>query len=252
MKTKLTFIIAFVTMCTMAQERKTLSGTVTVGEARVPGVFVINKNTGDEAKTNSQGHFSILAKSGDKLAVNSPMTQDREFYVSEDTFKKQPYVLAVEASATQLEEVTINDSIKIIQPVKSAAAYTPAERRVNTGAKITTHTMGDYAGGGVAISTDAVLNSGEKRRALRRELQTEQRQEVIESISYNFSNEFIKTTLGIPAEKVEAFLFYAAEDEALQKAIKENNTERARLEIAAVAKEYLNLQQEEGAGAEGE
>ncbi|KOS06549.1 hypothetical protein AM493_11265 [Flavobacterium akiainvivens] len=227
-----------------AQQRKPLTGIVTVGEARVPGVFIINKKTGDEAKTDSKGSFTIMARDGDLLAVNSPITQDREFYINEDSFKKMPYVLGVEAKATELEEVIINDTVKIIQPVKSNAVYTQGERRVNTGAKVQAHTM-DYAGGGIGIGTDALLNGGEKRRALRRELKTEQLNKNIETINFAYSNESITATWGIPAEKVNAFIYYAAEDDTLEKALKANNTEQANLQMSVLAKEYLALQEEE-------
>ncbi len=50
-----------------------------MGDARVPGVFVINKNSGQEVKTDGQGNFSIPARNGDRLVVHSAFTEDREF-----------------------------------------------------------------------------------------------------------------------------------------------------------------------------
>jgi hypothetical protein len=241
MKTKLLLILTFFTLCLSAQDRKPLQGVVTIGDARVPGVFIINKNSGQEAKTDGQGNFSIPARNGDKLAVHSSFTEDREFYINNDSFKKMPYVLAVEGKTTQLEEVVVADSIKIIQPSKDVAVYTQGERKVNTGAKVTTHAM-DYAGGGIAVSTDAVLNGADKRRALRRELTTEQLQKNITAINSVYSNERITEALGIPADRVEAFLYYAAEDPELGKTLKEGNTDRNRTILSSLAARYLEMQ----------
>ncbi len=154
-----------------------------------------------------------------------------------------PYVLAVESKTTQLEEVVVSDSIKIIQPSKDVAVYSQGERKVNTGAKVTAHNMG-YAGGGVAVSTDAVLNGAEKRRALRRELTTEQLQKNMASINAIYPNERIIEALGIPAEKVDAFLYYAAEDPELGKTLKMGNTEQNRTLLATLAAQYLEIQED--------
>lgn len=246
MKTKLIFLFAFFTLALAAQQRTALTGIVVVGEARVPGVFVINKTAGVEAKTDARGNFSIQAKAGDRLAVHSNFTQDRDFYISEDSFKKMPYLLAVEAKATQLEEVIVNDTISIIQPVQGVKEYSVAERRVKAGGETKLHTMDAnwQGGGGIAIPLDAVFN-GEKAKGLKRELETEQREKMVERIRAIYSNEEMTETLGIPADKADAFTFFAAEDETLVKALTENNMDQARLQLSVLSQKYLALQLEE-------
>ncbi len=117
MKTKLLLILSFITLHIAAQDRKTLTGIVTSGDARVPGVFVINRTAGVEARADARGNFSIQAKVGDRITVHSAFTEDRDFYINEDSFKHMPYMLAVETSATELEEVIVND------PCHNTACY---------------------------------------------------------------------------------------------------------------------------------
>lgn len=245
MKTKLLIIFTLFTLCLSAQDRKPLRGIVTLNDARVPGVFIINRNTGAEVKSDARGTFSIPARNGDKLVVHSSFTEDREFYISDESFKKMPYILAVESKATEIEEVVVDDSLKVVQPVSRVAAYTPAERRVNAGAATKVHNMPvtREGGGGVNVPLDATLNGADKRRALRRELNTEQLQKNINSINSIYSNDRITEALGIPAEKVEAFLYYAAEDPGLGKTLKQGNTEQNRTILGALAARYLEMQE---------
>lgn len=236
MKTLLPILLFFV-LHVSAQERRELKGAVAIGGARVPGVFVINKKTGNEVKTDAQGNFSIMARNGDRLAVHSTFTEDREFYISNDSFKNMPYVLEVEGKATELDEVIIADTVKIVQPVRVKAAYTVAERRFDRGAVTKVHVVP----GGIAVNLDPMLNGKEKRRALRRELLTEQQLAVVKDINNIYSDGEIAQTLQIPSEKVEAFIYFAAEDPAVATAVKDN-ANQAKLLLSEKAITYLKLQ----------
>lgn len=228
------------------QQRTTLKGRVTAADVPATGVFVINKTTGTEVKTDARGAFSILAKKGDKLVVYSTKTEEKQFYVSEESFKNMPWVLAVVPVAVEIEEVVVADTIHVNDPTSGRmAVYTPAERRANIGSKVTTHNMGDYAGGGVSVGVDAVLNGGEKRKQLRRELKTEQLQKNIEGISAIYTNEQITSYYGIPAKQVPAFLYYAAEDVLVSDALKDKNAELVKMQLPVVAMEYRELQLED-------
>jgi hypothetical protein len=243
MKKILTILLFLLTLQLSAQDRKALRGAVVMGESRVPGVFIINKSSGMEAKTDSRGNFTIQAKNGDRLTVHSAFTEDRDFYVGEEAFKKVPYLLAVEGKSTQLETVIVNDTLSIIQPVIDAKEYTVAERRVNAGGTVKLRTM-EEQGGGVAIPLDAVLNGG-KAKTLKRELATEQLEKVVARIQSLYTNEEIVQNLHIPAGKEDAFVYFAAEDETLTKTFNDNNTDQARLRLAELSQEYMGLQAEE-------
>ena len=253
MKTKLLLLFCLITLQLTAQERKTLQGRVTASDNPLSGVYVTNKYTGAEVTTDAKGNFSIPARKGDRLVVHSRKTEQKEFYIDDAAFKNMPYTLAVVVPAVEIEEVVVTDTVKINDPtIDSKAAYTPAERRANMGAKVKPRAMDTtwQSGGGIAVPLDAVWNGGEKRKLLRRELQTEQLQKNITGISAIYSNEQITNELGIPADMVPAFLYYAAEDEGVATALKENNAERVKMQLPVVAIEYMELQQEETAPPE--
>ncbi|RYD90047.1 MAG: hypothetical protein EOP54_24595, partial [Sphingobacteriales bacterium] len=220
MKTKLLFLLLLCTCFSMAQDRKNLQGRVMAGGAMVPSVFVINKNTGTEVSTNGQGLFTILARTGDMLVVYSNKTEVREFYISDETFKTMPYVVEVIAKAYDVQEVVVTDTVAIIQPVSRVAAYTPAERRVNAGAKVRPYTL-DHMGGGVGIPLDAVANifSGKKKR-LKEALITEQKEKAMQTVTDAYPEEDMVTLLNIPQDEVAAFLFYVMDNNDMMLAIK--------------------------------
>jgi len=244
MKTRFLFVIMLFTLCMSGQTRTSLKGRVMAPDVPAPGLFVINKNTGTEVKTDARGEFTIAAKNGDKLVVYSTKVEEKQFYVGDDWFKNMPWILVVTPKAEEIEEVIVSDSIKINDQPGRLAVYTPAERAVNTGAKIKANTM-EYQGGGVAIGIDAVFNGSEKRKQLRRELKTEQLLKNIEGIQGIYSNDQIINYLGIAPDMVDAFLYYAAEDELIAAALKEKNPEKVKMQLPVVALEYLDLQYEE-------
>ena len=64
-------ILLLVCTTTFSQERTPLLGKVIANGIGVTGIFVINKATGSEVKTDATGNFSLPAKPGDKIAVYS-------------------------------------------------------------------------------------------------------------------------------------------------------------------------------------
>jgi hypothetical protein len=236
-----------------AQKRDTLQGRITVADARAPGIFVINKNTGTEVKTDSKGEFSIPAKNGDRLVVYSNITIVREFFISADSFKNMPYEMAVDPQGYEIEEVLIDESItpeSLGLVAEGQKRYTVAERRLKTAGEFKP-TFLFFLGGGVSFPLDPIINAITGRtKMLKKELATERKQFGMEKINNIYTEEQITTELAIPAEKVQAFLFYAVEDEELLRAIKNKNDSRAKLELSVLATKYLALQQEEAAATE--
>jgi hypothetical protein len=252
MKTKLLAILLLFTLHMAGQERATLMGRVMVDDAHAPGVFVINKNTGTEVKTDNKGEFLLPARNGDRLVVYSNKTVVREFTISADSFKNMPYELAVEPQAYELEEVIITDQISAeslgLVP-EGQKRYTVAERRLKTAGEFKPTFM-FFLGGGVAFPLDPIINAITGRtKMLKKELVTERKIMGMENIN-NIYTEQITSLLGIPAEKIQAFLFYAVEDAELARAIKNKNDERAKLELSVLAGKYITLQQEEATPAE--
>jgi hypothetical protein len=225
------------------QERKPLQGKIVSGEVSLNGVFVINKATGIEAKTDAGGTFCVDARPGDRLAVYSPDITAREFAISAATFLEVPYVMEVNVNGYELKEVVINDitSEKLGIVPKGQKQYTPAERRLKTASDLNP-TIGVGTMAGVSVSTDAIINAISGRtKMLKKALDTENKEFAIEKIDNIYTKEQIVTDLKIPAEYVDGFLFYAVEDAGFTTALKAKNNELAKLKLMVLAEKYISL-----------
>ncbi len=224
---KLLFLILLVCGTALCQEHKVLWGRVIAGGAGVPNVFVINKATGSEVKTDNGGNFSVAVKAGDKIAVYSSRVDVREFVISEASFNEKPYVVEVNLKSTELEEVIIqgqvtSQSLGIV--TANQKQFTVAERRMFTATE----------------GTDALLNKISGRtQMLKKAYETEKKQTVIDNLNGIFTDIELTEQFGVPAENVKAFIFYAAEDLKLADAIKAENEDLIKLLMIDIAKNYL-------------
>lgn len=80
---KILALLFLITAPALSQERMQLSGRVISDSNGIGNVFVINKATGAETKTNGSGSFTIPSKVGDILVAYNPRVTIREFAVSE-------------------------------------------------------------------------------------------------------------------------------------------------------------------------
>lgn len=232
MKNILFFILLLISITTFAQERKTLYGRVVsdMENTGIPNVFVINKTTGTETKTDVRGNFHIPAKAGDKLAVYSTNTGVRDFAVPQNAFAENPFIVSVSVKAYELNEVVIekdtitSESLGLASPDQKR--LTPAERKLYT------------AQSGV----DGLINAISGRtKMLKRAVETEKKEKLLEQIDYIYTEEEIITELKIPAEYVGGFLYYIVEDSKFAAAIKAKNYSMAKFIGAGLSKDYLKL-----------
>jgi len=229
-------IFLLVSVSVFSQERTALQGKITAGDYIVDNVFVINKVTGAETKSDAKGFFTIDAKIGDQLVLYSDKTEVREFAVNEFSFKEVPYVLEVKPKSLELKEVVIShinpESLGLV-PAKQIQ-YTPAERRLKA--------AGGELDGGFTLSLDAILNilSG-RMKMLRKALETEKKEFSMQKIDGIYVEDQIESELKIPKEYVHGFMFYVVEDAAFVTALKDNNKELGRLLLIDLAKKYNTL-----------
>ena len=245
---KLVYIIV-VLLCLPAfcQQRQNLQGRVVAGNAVVASVFVINKATGTEAKTDGSGNFSLPARTGDVLVVYGGRTELREFAVNQESFKEVPYVMEVKPKAYELEEVVINEQVTPeglgIVP-KGQKQYTPAQRRLYTATNmLPAFSVGTMAG--ISIPTDFIINAISGRtKMLKKALKTENKEFTIDKINGLYTEQEIRDDLKVPADYVQGFLFYAVEDADCARALKAKNDDLAKLLLMDLAKKYIALIEE--------
>jgi hypothetical protein len=247
--TKLLCILTLLLSLPVFAQRDTLLGRVVVAQVNVPGVFVINKNTGAEAKTGSSGLFKIAARNGDKLIVYSDRTVVREFFISSASFVNMPYTLEVEPRGYELDEVVITNNLMAqdlgIVP-KGQKHNTVAERRLYTAAgnrPLWQYALGLLAG---SMPLDPFINAitGHTKK-LKTELATEQKEENVLRVGSIYTEAQLVSYLKIPAEKVNGFIYYAAASPAVLNALNSNNPELAKVELTNLAVTYNTLQQEQ-------
>jgi hypothetical protein len=239
---KLLYIVIFLIPLTgFCQDRQQLQGRVVAGNNGIKEVYVINKTAGTEAKTNSGGYFSLMAKPGDALTIYSPKIIIREFALNEDSFKTSPFLITVNYQAYELNEVVIDkygkiDSESLGLVPKGQKRHTVAERRLYTAT----------GGGGISIGTvvglDPIINAISGRtRMLKRAYETEKLEMAIENVTGIYNEDEIADKFKIPAEYMNGFLFYLAESKELAAAIKQKNKSLMDFLMTGLADKYLKL-----------
>lgn len=233
-------LLLFLSAMAFAQREK-LHGRVMAGDASIPNIFVINKLTGDETKTDYNGNFYIEAKAGDGIAVYGNGIETRDFTANAMWFETPPVILAVEVASLELKEVLVEsgpdeESLGLVP--KGQKQYTPAER------KLYTATSG--LGVGTLIGLDPILNAITGRtKMLKAAVETEKKEFLIDKINGIYSAEHIMTEFKIPEENVNAFIYYVVEDAEFAAAMKADNETLAKFLMTGLAQKYLKLLSDE-------
>jgi hypothetical protein len=238
--TKLTAMLLLVCAAAFCQERVPLQGRVISGTIIVPGVFVINKATGTETKTDSGGNFTIPSKSGDMLVVYSPKTEVREFAISDASFKEVPYIVEVVISALELKEVVVDGNITSenlgIVP-QNQKQYTPAERKLYTAGDFKPIMLLGLLGGGMPL--DPVINALNGRtKSLKKQVDLEKREQLLQELHNICTVNEITNNLKIPEEHVDGFLYFVIEDKEVATLMDANNESLAKFRMTELAQHY--------------
>ena len=230
-----------------AQERIALKGKVVVGNAGLKDVFVINKSTDDETKTDGSGYFDIAAASGDALAVYSTKIIVREFTLNAASFENVPYIISVNYKPYELDEIVIDKNREItseslgIVP-KGQKKFTPAEKKLYTSSyntPLAVLALGLLAG---SMPVDPFINAISGRtKMLKKAVQAEKKGMAIAKVNEVYTDEQIESQLKIPAEYVRGFVFYAAEDKEVAQAIQAGDDGHIKILLAVLATKYNQL-----------
>ncbi len=228
MKSSLLILLLCLPLLAFSQERKTLNGRVLVDGAGIGNVFIINKATGVEKKSDALGNFVIEARPGDMITAYSPSIEVRDFAISEGSFKEQPYIIGVNMQAVELEEVVVDkkvtsESLGLVP--EGQKRYTPAERKLYTAT----------SGFGVDILLNAI--SG-RTKVLKRALETEKKEMLMEKIGNICTEEELMTEYKIPEEYVKGFVYYIVEDKEFATAMNSKNFTMARFLMTGLALKY--------------
>ncbi|MFP5438557.1 MAG: hypothetical protein ACLGH8_12265 [Bacteroidia bacterium] len=228
-----------------ATAQQDLRGRVISGDMVIPGIFVIDKRTGAETKTDGQGYFTLQAKPGDRIVVYGKAIEVREFIVTESSFAQSPYVMEAELKGTELGEVTvsrINPETLGLVP-KGQKQYTPAERRLKTASEFKPQ-IAFLLMGGISMPFDPIINAITGRtKMLKKNLKVEGKITGVDKLGDLYTEDKIIRDFGIPAELANGFIYYAVEDAECAEALRRNNKEMVKLRLMVLSEKYLALQQ---------
>lgn len=230
---KLLTLLLLVYASVFCQERKALSGRVLAGSTGVANVFVINRATGAEVKTNATGNFSIPVTTGDVLAVYSPNIEVRNFTISDASIAEVPYVMEVTPKALELDEVVITSPTVTSQSLglvpKGYVFETPVERSIRFHGTMPSGL--DYLftaiGGGLYLK-ELEVKYAEKNALLAK-------------MGGVYTEEEFISKCKIPKEYVDGFLYYSVENAALSTALKNKDTGGAKLILSELSVKYLEI-----------
>ena len=113
--------------------------------------------------------------------------------------------------------------------------YTPAERKLKTASEMSIGTI---------ISIDPLLNwiSG-RTRMLKKELEVEKMEILIDQTADYYQKEYIVNTLKIPEDYVDGFLYYVVENGRFVTAMKSKNKTMATFVLSELAVQFKVLYQ---------
>jgi hypothetical protein len=219
--------------------QSSLKGKLISDGGSVEGILVVNKSTKQNTTTNSLGEFEILAQPNDVLIVASKNSDGLEIKLNDNSFRQNPLKITITIKINQLEEVKVeNISTKALGIVsKNVKEYTPAERKLRTAGKLKWYSPLLIPLGGMSV--DGVLNAMSGRtKMLKKELVIEKYETVYKKLMVMFPEDFYSTSLQIPQEYINGFLFSVSENKEIIAYVNANNTNLIRFKLIDLAVIY--------------
>ncbi|MES2811887.1 MAG: hypothetical protein V4670_05385 [Bacteroidota bacterium] len=218
-----------------------LKGKV-IADANPDGIMVVNYSTKVSTVTENGGFFTIEAKIGDKLVITSNRIEGVEIKLDSYSFKKEMLYIRVKSKVNQLEEVQIKSiTAKSLGVVSGKIKeYTPAERKLRTAEKFKWFSPLLIPFGGMSV--DGLINQISGRtNMLKKELQVEHKEKLIEKIDAMFEEPFYVETLKIQPGYIKGFQLYSLDYPKFVEAVKDNNRFLATFLFGEIATEYKSL-----------
>jgi hypothetical protein len=195
-------------------ERKILRGAVIYRDVKVTGVNIVNNTTSKGTTTNQKGEFEILAKKDDILIFSSVQYTIKEIVVTDKIINNKRLVVEVKEKVEALDEVVISPENKDRfldfqeEQIVKYKDYQFAEDRYSTVRNEALSQM-EFRGANIIGLVGLLLNSifkgdgkpKEKPKAIYERTS-------FNEVRYRYKDEFFTKNLGIPEDKISAFLYY--------------------------------------------
>ncbi len=242
-KIALGLFLLFTTINLVAQEidRSILRGTVIYRDINVPGLDVINITAEDATITDSDGDFAIAVAIGDQLAFTAVNYRIQIITITKEIIAKNRLIIDVKEKVTELDEVVVSpeDQEKFIN-VKNEE-FKEFNYEIDRTTKVENIAQTDAQRGmqnGINFVNifKALLKSKKDKKDV-----TMPKLKLSKVLRQVYEDSFFVTDLGIPQNKIDAFLVYCDDKIPSQDLLKKSNEFQLIDFLVTHSKAYLKL-----------
>ncbi|GLU42477.1 hypothetical protein [Allomuricauda sp. NBRC 101325] len=227
----------FVAHCVFAQNGgKLLQGRVTSMDKDVIGVVVQNITTEQAVITDLEGNFNINVHVNDTLVFSAVHFLKKTLPVSEALYNTSFVEVPLQEFVNQLKEVVVRpfnlsgDLSQDVNRVESGGVVTAeslglpnAKQRIITQSerKLQTATAGKFnVGMLLSPPIDPIINAITGRtKMLKNRVKVDKTYATTQQVQNSYADSLFVTTLKIPLEKIDDFMYFCEVDEGFQTAI---------------------------------
>ena len=240
MGTKITlpFFLLFITTIGIAQTRKQIQGKIVVSNASASNVLILNLNTEQEVKSDSNGNFVILVQLDDVLLFSSENLNFFRKLIDETDFQLEKLEVEMTSKALVLEEVEIVDNksynavdLGILQ--RPAKSYTPMERRLKTAGDFKPiHLLGLLGG---SLQLDPIFNAiNGKTKRLKKEILLERNIRKLENFRAFFPEKELVEDLKMNSDEVSEFTYSILDEKEFETLLE--NRDKSKMQFYLIEK----------------
>lgn len=216
MKLKLLLFSLFISTIMLAQdaERKILRGAVIYRNVEATGVNIVNNTTSKGTVTNQKGEFEILVKKDDILIFSSVQYTIREIVITDKIINNNRLVVEVKEKIEELDEVVISPENRekfLDFQEKEITKYKDYQFADDRYSEVKNEALGqtNFQGANILGLVGMLVSSLFKGKKKNREKEKSIYERTsFNEIRYRYKDEFFTKNLGIPEDKISAFLYH--------------------------------------------
>ena len=221
----------------VSQNDSIIKGKIVVANNYNDGVTIVNISNKTNTISGNGGYFVIKAKVNDTLLFSSLQFDVIKLKMTATDFGQNLLFIKMTPRSKLIEKVIITNQTVITAESlglvpKGQKRYTVAERRMKSG------------GGGIGIGGLINLFTGYGKE-LKRNLEIEKKEILIEKIRNQFEKAYFVKTLQIPENYIDGFLYYIGEDKKSYEILNSTDKYMKMFKLAGLAVEYLKTVQPE-------
>lgn len=223
----LPLLLLFLYTIGIAQTRRQVQGKISVSNASPSNVLILNLNTEEEARSNSEGLFVISVQPDDILVFSSENLDYMRKLIEVSDFQKSEITIEMTSKLIVLNEVEIIDNksynavdLGILQ--KSAKNYTPMERKLQTAGDFKPIHLLSLLGG--SLQLDPIFNAiNGKTKRLKKEIILERNARRLEEFNEFLTENDLIEEVKVNPDDVSEFVYFVLEEEEFKNLLATKN-----------------------------